>query len=84
MIVLVFLHWLRLSSKAQRPVPEVWQGYSRISGPVVAFWSPLVVRRLHHCSESGRLPDLQIAYYRMAVIVLKKLTVLSTRSVVFA
>lgn len=65
-------------------VQGVWQGHSRICGPSVAFWDLLVDRRPHHCSESGQLPDLQIAYYWKAVVVPKRLTVLAMRSEVFA
>ena len=85
MVVLEYLHWHHLSSKAHFLVQEVWQGQSSIYGLAVAFWDLLVDRRPHHCSASNRLTDLQIAYYwTMAVVVLKRLTVLSTRSEVFA
>ena len=65
-------------------VRGVWQGHSRICGPLVAFWDLLEDRRPHHCSESSRLLDLQIAYYWKAAVVPKKLTVLAMRSEGFA
>ena len=84
MVVVEYLRLLRSSSEKHCLDWGVWQGYSTIYGLAVAFWGPLGDRHPHHCSESGRPPDLQIAYCWPAVLVLKKLTVLLMRSEVFA